>query len=134
MTILTPEQVLERRRQVLASHDAAAFAGLFAPDGVIEMPFAGPGLPGRIEGRAAIRAFAEHTEASPIRIEDLVTSELYQTTDPEVVIAEVVTTGRLTTTGATFADTSIQVFRIRDGQILLMRDYFNPVGLADLLG
>jgi ketosteroid isomerase-like protein len=32
-----------------------------------------------------------------------------------------------------FAGTSIQVFRIRDGQILLFRDYFNPRGFEDLL-
>jgi ketosteroid isomerase-like protein len=63
-----------------------------------------------------------------------VTTDLYQTGDPEVVVAEIRTSGSLTTTGATFETSAIQVFRIRDGQILLMRDYFNPNGLADLLG
>ncbi len=27
----------------------------------------------------------------------------------------------------------MQVFRIRDGRILLLRDYWNPMGLADAL-
>jgi ketosteroid isomerase-like protein len=36
-------------------------------------------------------------------------------------------------TGQTFELPSIKVFRIRDGQIHLMRDYFNPVGLPDVL-
>ena len=47
---------------------------------------------------------------------------------------EIVTKGTLlTTTGQTFEAPCIQVFRIRDGQIHLMRDYFNPIGLTDLL-
>jgi uncharacterized protein len=134
MTALTPAQVLERRRQVLTAHDIDGFIDLFASDGVIELPFAGPGMPRRLEGRAAIREFSDRAEASPLRIDDLVTVELYQPADPEVVIVELRTCGHVATTGATFEATSIQVFRIRDGEILLLRDYFSPSGLADLLG
>jgi ketosteroid isomerase-like protein len=34
----------------------------------------------------------------------------------------------------TFATSSVQVFRIRDGKILLFRDYANPRALSEALG
>ncbi len=42
--------------------------------------------------------------------------------------------GRVTKTGHAFTARSIQVFRIRDGKILLFRDYVNPNALAEALG
>jgi ketosteroid isomerase-like protein len=41
--------------------------------------------------------------------------------------------GTVTSTGRTFEGTSIQVFRIRGGKIVLFRDYFNVGGLQDIL-
>ena len=61
-------------------------------------------------------------------------TELYQTQDPEVVIVEMTTAGTVTTTGRPFAATSIQVLRIRDGQIVLFRYFANPLALADVIG
>jgi uncharacterized protein len=129
----TPVQVLARRREVLLDQDTEGFVDLFAPDGVIELPFAGPDLPARLEGQQAIREFSRRAAASPMHIDDMDEAAIYQTDDPEVVIVELVTKATMTTTGRTFSGTSVQVFRIRDGKIVLFRDYFNPVGLEDLI-
>jgi ketosteroid isomerase-like protein len=72
--------------------------------------------------------------ASPLRLEDYEVTELYQTQDPEVVIVEMRAKGTVTTTGRSFTATSIQVLRIRDGQIALFRDFANPQVLQDVLG
>jgi uncharacterized protein len=72
--------------------------------------------------------------ASPLRFEDFEVAELYQTQDPEVVIVEMRATATLTTTGQSFAATSIQVLRIRDDQIVLFRDFADPRGLEDVIG
>ena len=88
---MIPVQVLRRRQQLLIDQDIEGFAELFAADGVIEIPFAGPELPPRLEGRTVIAEFS-----------------------------------RRTATGKSFTTPSIQVFRIRDGQILLFRDYTGP--------
>jgi ketosteroid isomerase-like protein len=133
MTHLTPTQVLEQRRELLLSQDADGFAALFARDGVIELPFAGPDMPSRLDGEQAIRDFSAQITASGLRIDDLETVAVHQTDDPEVVIAEIVTRGTLAGTGRALAGTSIQVFRIRDGKIVLFRDYFNPRGFEELL-
>ena len=94
---------------LILSGDADGFADLFAPDGVIEAPFAPPGAPSRLEGREAIREYSRHVMASPVRLEDFEVVELYQTQDPEVVIVEVRAKGTLTTTGRSFVTTSIQI-------------------------
>ena len=133
MTAPTPAQVLEQRRELLLKQDLDGFVDLFAPDGVIELPFAGPGMPSRLAGQQAIRNYSHRMAASPLRIDDLEATALYHTDDPEVVVIELATRGTVTSTGRTFAGTSIQVFRIRDGKIVLFRDYFNVPGLQDLL-
>jgi uncharacterized protein len=70
--------------------------------------------------------------ASPLRIEDFEVTELYQTQDPEVVVAEVRTTGAFATGGQSFTARSIQVLRIRDGQIVLFRDFADPRGFEEM--
>jgi uncharacterized protein (TIGR02246 family) len=137
MPSVTPADVLARRHRLILSGDADGFADLFAPDAVIEAPFAPPGMPGRLEGREgreAIREYSRRVLASPLRLEDFEVVELYQTQDPQVVIVELRTKGTVTTTGQTFAATSIQILRIREGQIVLFRDFANPRGLEDVIG
>ena len=134
-TPATPADVLARRRHLILNSDADGFADLFAPDAVIELPFAGPpGMPARMEGREAIRENARRVMASPLRLEDLEVAELYQSQDPEVVIAEMRARGIVTTTGRSFTATSVQVLRIRDGHIVLFRDFADPRVLEDVLG
>src|SRR3984957_3295852 len=135
MSSATSADVLAQRRHLIMSGDVDGFAELFAPDGVIEGPFTGPpGASLRLEGREAIRAYSRHVMASPLRLDDFEVTELYQTQDPEVVIVEMRTKGTLTETGRSFAATSIQVLRIREGQIVLFRDYADGRGLEDVIG
>ena len=135
MSSATPADVLVRRRQLILNGDADGFADLFAPDAVIESAFAGPpGTPARLKGREAIREYSRHLMASPLRLEDLEVVELYQAQDPEVVIVEIRTKGTVTTTGRSFTATSIQILRIREGHILLFRDFADPRILQDATG
>jgi hypothetical protein len=135
MPSATPADVLARRRQLILNGDADGFADLFALDGVIEVPFAGPpGMPARLAGREAIRAYSRQVMASPLRLEDFEVVELYQTQDPEVVIVEMRTKGTVTTTGRSFTATSIQILRIQEGHIVLFRDFPDPRGLEDAMG
>jgi uncharacterized protein len=133
MPSVTPADVLARRRRLILSGDADGYADLFAPDGVTETPFAPPGSPSRLEGREAIREYSRHVMASPLRLDDYEVAELYQTQDPEVVIVEMRTKGTLPPTGRSFAATSIQILRIREGRIVLFRDFANPRILEDVI-
>lgn len=134
MTHPTPAQVLERRRELLLNHDTDGFADLFAQDAVIELPFTAPGFPSRVEGQQAIREFSRRVGASPMRISDLEEVAVHHTDDPEVVVVELVARVKVAGTDRTFATSSVQVFRIRNGKILLFRDYANPRALSAALG
>ena len=134
MSSATHADVLARRRHLTLSGDADGLADLFAPDAVIESPFAGPpGASVRLEGREAIREYSRRVMASPLRLDDYDVAELYQTQDPEVVIVEMRAKGTVTTTGRSFTTTSIQILRIREGHIVLFRDFANPRVLEDAI-
>jgi uncharacterized protein len=135
MSSATPADVLARRRHLILNGDADGFAALFAPDAVIESTFAGPpGTPMRLEGQEAIREYSRRVMASPLRLEEFEVAELYQIQDPEVVIAEVRTKGTVTTTGRSFTTTSIQILRIREGRIVLSRDFADQRILEEAIG
>ena len=135
MPSASPADVLARRRRLMLNGDADGLADLFTPDAVIEFCFHGPpGTPVRLEGREAIREYSRRVMASPLRLEDYEVTELYETQDPEVVIVEMRAKGTVTTTGRSFTATSIQVLRIRDGQIALFRDFADPRLLEEVTG
>ena len=135
MSSATPADVLARRRHLTLNGDADGLADLFAPDAVIEFSFHGPpGTPVRLEGREVIREYSRQVMASPLRLEDYEVTELYQAQDPEVVIVEMRAKATVTTTGRALTATSIQVLRIRDGQIVLFRDFADPRLLEQVTG
>jgi hypothetical protein len=135
MPSATPADVLAQRRRLMLSGDIDGFADLFTPDAVLEFAFHGtPGTPVRIEGRKAIREYSHRVMESPLRLEEFEIAELYQTQDPEVVIVEMRTKATLTTTGRSLAVTSVQVLRIREGQIALYRDFADPRVLEEVTG
>jgi uncharacterized protein (TIGR02246 family) len=135
MSSATPADVLARRRHLTLNGDADGLADLFAPDAVIEFSFHGPpGTPVRLEGREAIREYSRNVIASPLRLEEYEVTELYQTQDPEVMIAEVRGKATVTTTGRSLKATSIQILRIREGHIVLWRDFADPRVFEDMVG
>jgi uncharacterized protein len=134
----SPREVFERVRRSVIAYDANGFADLFASDGVMEFPFgwAAAGLPPCLEGREQIR---RHMEAALSRswesgrrflgYDDLV---VHETGDPEVIIVEFDLHGH-TPAGKPYQVPYVQVFRVRDGQIVSMRDYFSSERLAALV-
>ena len=51
-----------------------------------------------------------------------------------MVIAEMRSTATLTTTGRSLTVTSVQILRIRDGRIVLFRDFADPRVFEELTG
>jgi uncharacterized protein (TIGR02246 family) len=133
MPSVLPADVLGRRRELMLAGDADGLADLFAPDAVMEFAFHGPpGTPVRVEGREAIREYSRRVMKSPLRLEEYEVAELYEDHDPELVVVEMRARATITTTGQSFTAMSIQVLRIRDGQIVLFRDFADPRGLEQL--
>lgn len=134
MSSATPAEVLARRRELILNGDADGLADLFTPDAVMEFCFHGPpGTPVRIAGREAIRDYSRQIMTSPLRIDSFEVTELYQTQDPAVVIAEMRAKATATATGRSITATSIQVLRIQEGHIAAFRDFADPRVFHDLM-
>jgi hypothetical protein len=139
----TPQEIYQR--YVWAgplTQNADAVAEMFAVDGVFEAPLvpAGRAFPRRLEGREEIRKGLadyyerwahEQEQAGLAGLEvnqEKSRSVVHTTADPDVFAVE--------------ADTAfdrpegirivslVKIFRMRDGEIVLLRDYFSP----DLVG
>lgn len=144
----TPQQIFESYVHAGAlTQNAAALAEQFTEDGVFELPLMPPGaaLPRRMVGREEIRdAMAAYYErqAKGQRAPNLEKSGfvLHTTADPDVFIAEIDTVfdgdgdrdgegGAADEGGSGGQDVTVslvQIFRIRDGKIARLRDYFAP--------
>lgn len=113
----SPREVVEQVRRMVAG-EGISFADLFADDGVLEYPFPLPGQPRRLEGRAAIQAHFSNAPG-PRQVFDMdgVEARIRETTDPEVVVAEIEHHGRSRVTGEPYRFKALGVIRVRDGKI-----------------
>ncbi|WP_214325588.1 nuclear transport factor 2 family protein [Nonomuraea sediminis] len=121
--------VLQRYLRAGVDGDRAARSALFGDDAVVEFPFAPEGSQRRFAGRQEIEAMfdliGDTARAGDIRIDEAATSlTVHETTDPEVLIAE--SEVHVDTPAGRLRLPYIQVFRIREGKIVLFRDYFGP--------
>ncbi|WP_329424353.1 nuclear transport factor 2 family protein [Streptosporangium sp. NBC_01495] len=105
---------------------------LFAPDAVLEFPFAPPGVPQRVTGRDALFAhMSNFPETFDVEFVDLV---FHQTVDPSLVIAEFRSTGTARPTGKPYEQTCVSVVRTDDDALIThYLDYWNPLVAIEAL-
>lgn len=128
----THKEILERYLYAGSiSRDPDAQAAMFTEDGVYEAPLVPDGhpLPRRLAGRSAIRdgisAFHREPASQGTVNAELSRLVLHDTADADVFIAEL--DAVLDHPGGQRETVSlVQIFRIRDGQIAMLRDYFTP--------
>jgi uncharacterized protein len=140
MTVATPprpgsaREVFEQAKRLSLAKDLDGFADLFAPDGVHELPFAPPGIPRRLEGRETLRGYFAGITGTPLKHASFENMTVHETADPDVIVAEYDAHGTVTSTGRPYELRYVQVVKVRDGQIALWRDYWDPLASAELLG
>jgi ketosteroid isomerase-like protein len=125
---LTAREVAEAIADSVATKQAP---DVFAEDVVYIMPFALPGAPTRIEGRAAVEAMFEAARSSAasnaLKIQEVVPT-FYEGEDSDVVVFETLIRGESTATGQPFEfNSSIGVLSVRDGRLVQWRDYPNTI-------
>ena len=107
---------------------------LWAPDVVIEMPFA-PGGPSRTEGRAAfLERAGGGREALPVRFEEMRDVTVHETADPGTLVVEYTLAGTILPTGERAGAAFIVVMEVRDGLVTRWREYQNTLLMAEKLG
>lgn len=107
---------------------------VWAPDVVIETPFAAGG-PSRIEGRDNFLAVTKTSrEKLPVRVEEMRDVVVHETTDPNRIIVEYELVGTVLTTGKRESALFIAVMEVRDGLMTLWREYQNTLAMAKAMG
>jgi ketosteroid isomerase-like protein len=130
-----PREIFERYQHCVLHKDWQSFGDLFAEDGVIEFPFALPGVPVRREGREVIRnAAREGWSRVPLQFEEFRSVVVHDGRDPEVLIAEYDVCGTIAPTGERFQFPFALVLRVRDGSIASAREYLHLLALAGPTG
>jgi len=129
-----PREAFERfRDRLLAGGSLGLDTSLLADDCVVEAPFAPPGAPRRIEGRDAFAAWAAPRWAAlagRIRFTAVRDVVVHDTTDPEVAVVEYEVEGVREADGLRAAAPFAVVVRVRDGRIVLWREYQDPAAMA----
>jgi ketosteroid isomerase-like protein len=105
---------------------------LYADDAVIDYPFGLP-APTKLRGRAEIQRYFAAVAGYPLTLQPR-DVRIHETRDPEVVVIEWTYDGLVTNTGRRFEVANIQVSRVRDGRIVVSRDYHNHFTLAEMTG
>ena len=103
---------------------------LYAEETDVVHPFdpeRAPALRTRSELREHFVAGAGRRKHLRFRPEDIT---IHETTDPEVIVAEFAYRGAVLATGEDFSLPGIFVMRVRDGEIVWSRDYFDYVTAA----
>lgn len=134
--MIAEKPILERRlaaQHTVREHLRLTAAGLtdewvmlFAPDAVLEFPFAPADVPRKVAGREALLAHMRHfPEMFDVEFVDLV---FHDTIDPSLVIAEFRSTGTARPTGKPYEQTCISVVRTDDDALIAhYLDYWNPL-------
>lgn len=128
----SPQEIFESHVYAGAlTRNADAVAENFTEDGVFEAPLVPPdsAFPRRLQGREEIRrgmaAYYER-QVNDKRAPNVEKSSyvLHTTSDPDVFIVEIDTV--FDGDGADVTVSLVQIFRVRDGKIAQLRDYFAP--------
>jgi|SRR5580698_7780805 ketosteroid isomerase-like protein len=128
----SPRDVVEALMRGISNGAWGDLHSWYADDAVVEYPFALP-KPMRLEGIQAIRKYFAAAATAPLKLQ-MRNMVVHETADPEVVVAQWDYDGLVTTSGRSFQVSNIQVSRVRDGKIVLSRDYHNHVVLAEVMG
>jgi limonene-1,2-epoxide hydrolase len=113
------------------TRNADAVAEMFTADGIFEAPLVPPGhvVPQRLAGREEIRtgltAYYERSSATrgTVNVEKS-RYVLHTTSDPDIFIAEIDTV--IDGPAGSTTRSLVQIFRLQDGKIAHLRDYFSP--------
>ncbi|MFL6074996.1 MAG: nuclear transport factor 2 family protein [Mycobacteriales bacterium] len=127
----TPSDVFLALVRGVASGQRDGLADLYAERTHVEHPFH-PLRPAPLRTRDELRA--HFGGGGPALRREPVDIRIHQTTDPEVIVAEFAYAGTNPDTGESFRIPGIFVMRVRDGQIVESRDYFDPLAAARARG
>ena len=129
----TPAQrAIAEHLRLTAAGLTSEWVALFAPDAVLEFPYAPTGVPAQVVGRDALFEHMSHfPETFDVEFIDLVFDE---TVDPQLAVARFRSEGTAVPTGKPYNQSCISVvWTDADGLITRYLDYWNPLVAIEAL-
>ena len=120
--------VVRRYLEGLRRMDPEAMFAEVAEDLVLELPLAPEGMPKRVEGKAAFVEFFGGVAGGLWKEISFPTLDVRGEADPERVIAEYTSVGTFAN-GKPYANTYVNLCRVRDGKIVETAEFFDPLAL-----
>lgn len=116
---------VDRLLEAVLSHDMAAFAAEWAPDGTMDFPFAPTGAVTHLDGRDAVAAYLEgyNDAVRPWRV---TSEQRHDTADPDTLVVEFAVAGDVAATGEPYEMRYVAVITVGDAGIVSYRDYWPP--------
>lgn len=123
-----PQTVGRLFLESISNKDLEQAFGYFADDVVMDMPFAPPGSPTRLEGAAALRTLYTGVVSAVTSI-DLPVVSSHGMADPEWAVIEY--TGEMVQpNGQTYTNHYYGMFHVVDGRIKLLRELYDTYRFA----
>lgn len=126
------DRVVDALLDSLRRNDMRSFANLWAPEGVMEFPFAPPGYPvlrSRDEVWDYVKDYSTH-----IRLDEIQEHRRHHTLDPTTVILEFSANGVALQTGDDYRMSYVAVITIGPDGIEHYKDYWNSLAAAAAMG
>ena len=117
-------KTLETFFKAVSTGDTEKLASLYTPDFTLEMPFVDyDGV--RLEGLDTVAEFLSDA-MSRFQLE-LIPKKIYETSDPDLLIAEYRSQGQFLPEGVPYDNRYISIFRFREQKICEVVEFFNPL-------
>ncbi len=130
---LSPSEVFVALVNGVAEGRWEELPGLYAEQTDVVHPF-DPLRQPALRSRDELREHFTPAGAGPRPTRRAANITIHQTTDPEVIVAEFEYQGTSEDTGEPYAVPGIFVLRVRDGEIVSSRDYFDHLAAARARG
>jgi len=130
------KEIVRRLLEAGAKQDVQGMADVLSENIVFEMPFALPGLPDRVEGKATVVRFLEQflgKEHGMFTGWDFYNIRIYPGGDPDLFFTEYDGRGVVAKSGYQYRQKYITMFRVSDGRISHWREYLNPIPLQEAM-
>ncbi|RPF38376.1 nuclear transport factor 2 family protein [Streptomyces sp. TLI_185] len=131
--VLSPREVFLALVNGVAEGRWKDLPDLYAEQTHVVHPF-DPLRAAALRTRDELREHFRPTGAGPRLHRRATNITIHETTDPEIIVAEFEYQGTVEDTGEPFALPGIFVLRVRDGEIISSRDYFDHVTAARIRG
>jgi ketosteroid isomerase-like protein len=132
-TFASPREVFLALVNGVAEGRWEELPSLYAEQTHVVHPF-DPLHPGALRTRAELREHFRPTDATPRLHRRPANITIHETADPEVIVAEFEYQGTTADTGEPFVLPAIFVLRVRNGEIVESRDYFDHLAAARIRG